>query len=145
MADSAFQTGLDLPDLSRPEVVEHSVEGTRHHLVLRYEYVGQLDSLAKGIVGNRRLTWVQELTLDVERGEGELRFSADDDAGRVNGSASVAIVATGDAACRRTIDGDFRIRIPVVGGTAERRVVPGLVRRLEVEADALDAATRGAS
>jgi hypothetical protein len=57
----------------------------------------------------------------------------------------VAIVATGDAACRRTIDGDFRIRIPVVGGTAERRVVPGLVRRLEVEADALDAATRGAS
>jgi hypothetical protein len=29
--------------------------------------------------------------------------------------------------------------VPIVGSSAERRIVPGLVRRLDVEADALTA------
>jgi hypothetical protein len=28
--------------------------------------------------------------------------------------------------------------VPVIGGNAERRIVPGLLRRLDIEADALD-------
>ena len=37
------------------------------------------------------------------------------------------------------IDGDFRIKIPLVGGKAEKAIVPGLARRLDVEADAVAA------
>ena len=48
--------------------------------------------------------------------------------------AAVIITAVGDATCRRLISGDFRIKIPLVGGKAERAIVPGLVRRLDVEA-----------
>jgi len=55
----------------------------------------------------------------------------------VNGEASVTITSTGDSTSHRRIAGDFHIRIPVVGGTAERAIVPGLVRRLDVEAAAL--------
>ena len=71
-------------------------------------------------------------------GLGAMAFSADEDAGRVNGSATVVITPT-DAGAHRAIRGDFRIRIPVVGGTAEKKIVPGLVRRLHVEATALAA------
>ncbi len=39
--------------------------------------------------------------------------------------------------CRRVISGDFRIKIPLVGGKAEKAIVPGLARRLDVEADAV--------
>jgi hypothetical protein len=137
MSDADFQRGLDLPDLSRPEVVADDADGAQRRLTLRYEYVGQLDSVAKTIVGNRKLTWVQDLRIDVERGVGTLTFSADGDAGRVNGTAAVTIAPTGDDACRRRIAGDFRVRIPVVGTTAERKLVPGIVRRLGLEADAV--------
>jgi hypothetical protein len=138
LCDPDFQTQLDLPDLSRPEVVESSIDGTSRLLRLRYEYVGQVDGIARKIVGGRKLTWIQELRLDTETYTGTLSFSAEEDPGRVNGSADVAIVTVdGDTTCQRRIAGDLHIRIPLVGGTAEKKVVPGLVRRLDVEAAAL--------
>jgi hypothetical protein len=139
MIDPEFQTGLDLPDLSRPTVVAHEVDGSAHRLTLRYQYVGQLDPIAQKVVGGRAITWVQDLRLDVVSGAGTLGFTADGVGGRADGSATVAITATGDGSCRRRISGDFRIKIPLIGGKAERAIVPGLLRRLDVEADALSA------
>jgi hypothetical protein len=134
MSDPNFQTMLDLPDLARPDVVAHEVDGTSHRLTLRYEYIGQLDPIAQKVVAGRKLTWVQDLRIDVATGAGTLGFTADGVGGRADGTASVTITATGDGSCRRRIAGDFRIRIPLVGGKAERAIVPGLERRLDVEA-----------
>jgi len=154
LCDPEFQTRLDLPDLSRPEVVASSVTGTTRVLRLRYEYTGQLDPIARKLLSGRKLTWVQELRLDTATFTGTLSFSAEADAGRLNGAASVAIVAddapdvgpgvgpvggpSGERS-RRRIAGDLHVRVPVLGSTAERRIVPGLVRRLDVEAAALSA------
>jgi hypothetical protein len=137
MSDPAFQTQLALPDLARPDVVAHEVDGAAHRLTLRYAYVGQLDPIAQKVVGSRSLTWVQELRIDVSTGAGTLGFSADGAGGRAEGSATVTITPTDTAGCRRRIDGDFRIRIPLLGGRAERAIVPGLERRLDVEAAAV--------
>jgi hypothetical protein len=134
MSDPGFQGMLDLPDLARPDVVAHAVDGPSHRLTLRYEYIGQLDPIAQKVVGGRTLTWVQDLRIDVATGAGTLGFTADGVGGRADGTASVTITATGDGSCRRRIAGDFRIRIPLVGGKAERAIVPGLERRLDVEA-----------
>lgn len=141
LCDAAFHTQLDLPDLSRPEVVESSVDGTTRLLRLRYQYIGSLDPIARKILGGRKLTWIQELRLDTTTHTGTLSFSAEEDAGRLYGAAEVAIVAVdGDERSRRHIGGDLHVRVPLVGGTAERRIVPGLVRRLDVEATALSKA-----
>jgi hypothetical protein len=137
MSDPDFQTELDLPDLARPDVVAHEVEGTSRRLTLRYAYIGQLDAIAQRVVGNRELTWVQDLRIDVTTGVGTLGFAADGVGGRADGTATVTIDPTGDASCRRRIGGDFRIRIPLLGGKAERAIVPGLERRLDVEAAAV--------
>ena len=137
LCDAAFHTQLDLPDLSRPEVVTSSVDGTTHLLRLRYEYIGRLDPIARRIVGARRLTWIQELRLDTATYTGTLSFSAEEDAERLNGRADVAITAVDDEHSRRRVAGDLHVRVPLVGSNAERRIVPGLVRRLDVEAAAL--------
>ena len=138
LCDPDFHTGLDLPDLSRPVVVTNSVDGPRRVLRLRYQYIGQLDPIARKVLAGRALSWIQELRIDRESGKGTLSFSAEADADRLNGNASVAITATGDgSASRRRIAGDLHVRVPLIGGTAERRIVPGLVRRLDVEAEAL--------
>jgi Protein of unknown function (DUF2505) len=139
MSDPAFQAGLDLPDLARPDVVAHEVDGAAHRLTLRYRYVGQLDPIAQKVVGGRAITWVQDLRIDVSTGAGTLGFTADGVGGRADGSATVTITATGDVSCRRQIRGEFRIRVPLIGGKAERAIVPGLTRRLDVEADAVAA------
>ena len=121
LCDPAFQTQLDLPDLSRPEVVASSVDGTTRLLRLRYEYIGQLDPIARRIIGGRKLTWIQELQLDTASYTGTLSFFAEEDAGRLNGAGEVAITAIdGDGESRRHIAGDLHVRVPMVGGTAER-------------------------
>jgi hypothetical protein len=137
MSDPSFHTGLELPDLSRPEVVAHEVDGASHRLVLRYRYEGQLDPIARKVVGARAITWVQDLRIDVATGEGALGFSADGVGGRADGTATVTIAPVGSGGCRRAIRGEFRIRVPLLGGKAERAIVPGLERRLDVEAAAL--------
>jgi len=137
LCDPAFQSQLDLPDLSRPEVIESSTEGTMRMLRLRYEYVGQLDPIARKIIGTRKLTWIQDLRLDTQTYEGTLTFSAEEDAGRLNGQATVSISRVDTDRSRRRIAGDFHVKVPLIGGTAERRIVPGLTRRLDAEAEAL--------
>jgi hypothetical protein len=138
LCDPEFHIGLDLPDLSRPVVVTSSADGSRSVLRLRYQYVGQLDPIARKVLAGRTLSWIQELRIDRESGVGTLSFSAEADADRLNGTANVAITATGDGSgSQRRIAGDLHVRVPLIGGTAERRIVPGLVRRLDVEAAAL--------
>jgi hypothetical protein len=137
LCDPAFQTQLDLPDMSRPEVLTSSVDGTTRVLRLRYEYIGELDPIARKLVGGRKLTWIQELRLDTATYAGTLSFSAEDQPDRLNGTAEVEITALGDDRCRRHIAGDLHVRVPLVGATAEKRIVPGLVRRMDVESAAL--------
>ena len=37
----------------------------------------------------------------------------------------------------RGLDGDFVVKVPVIGGSIERKLLPGILARLDVEADAL--------
>jgi uncharacterized protein DUF2505 len=137
LCDPGFQTQLALPDLSLPTVVDQGEVGPTRRLKLRYEYIGQLDPIARKVIGGRQLTWIQELRLDTTTFAGTLTFSAEAAPDRLNGQADLALVADGDTKCRRRITGDLHVRMPLIGGTAERRIVPGLLIRLDVEAAAL--------
>jgi len=141
LCDPDFQTQLALPDLSLPTVVSHVDDGTTKELTLRYEYTGQLDPIARKVIAGRQLTWIQALRLDTKTYQGTLTFSAEAAPDRLNGQAELALVADGDAdaRCHRRISGDLHVKFPLIGGTAERRIVPGLLIRLDVEAAALAA------
>jgi hypothetical protein len=138
LVDPDFHTQLVLPDLAAPTVLESTVDDGADVLRLRYEYVGGLDPIAQKVLAGRSLTWVQELRLDRTSGRGTLAYEAEADPKRLNGRAEVVVRGHADS-CTRVISGDFRVRVPLIGGTAERRIVPGIVRRLEVEAEALHA------
>ena len=139
LCDPDFQAQLALPDLSLPTVVSRADDGPTRELTLRYEYVGQLDPIARKVIGGRDLTWIQAVRLDTTTYRGTLTFSAEAAPDRLNGRADLVLVADGDARCHRRIAGDLHVRVPLVGGTAERRIVPGLLIRLDVEAAALSA------
>jgi hypothetical protein len=135
LTDPEFHRGLQLPDL---KLLDVDVQPNQSETVLRlrYDFVGHLDPLARRLLGGRRLTWLQELHLDGS-GTGRLTFAAEADPRRLHGRADVAIEPD-DGGTRRRLGGDLFVDVPVVGRNAERRIVPGLLSRLEIEAAALD-------
>lgn len=137
LADPTFYLDLDLPDLSRPEIVEQREEGDHVVVRLRYEFEGNLDPIAQRLVGSGRLAWIQEVRVDVAAGTGSLGFEAERDPKRLHGAADFVVRAEGVGAVRR-IDGELVVAVPGVGRMAERRIVPGILRRLDIEAQAVD-------
>lgn len=137
LLDPGFHRGLELPDLALLAADEGEDEGGRSVLRLRYDFVGNLDRLAQRLLGGRRLTWFQELRLDRSTGTGRLTFAAESAPDKLRGAAELRVRPDGGGTVRR-IDGELVVSVPLVGRTAERRIVPGLQRRLDIEARALD-------
>ncbi len=145
MVDPEFEGAVQLPDLSSPEVVEHDADGSAHILKLRYEYIGQLDPMAKRLLAGRQLALVQTVRIDPDTALGTLTIEFEADPGRLHGNVQITLTAdrAGDAdASVRALDGDFVVKVPVVGSTIERKLLPGILTRLDVEADALAAHLR---
>ena len=141
LVDPDFHRSLDLPDLSRPEVLADGGDGDRAHLQLRYEFVGSLDPIAQRILAGRRLTWLQDLDLDRASGRGTLRFAAEAEPKRLHGRADFTLAPAGGGdgdGSVRTLQGELTVAVFGVGGMAEKRIVPGLRRRLDIEAAELD-------
>lgn len=140
LVDPDFYVALALPDLSLPTVLAHrpvsDAEGGL--LRLRYEFTGSLDPIAQRLLGGGRLAWIQELRLSPAGESGSLHFGAEGDPSRLHGDATFALVA-GDAPGEgagtvRRLVGNLVVKVPVIGGPAERRIVPGLLGRLDQEA-----------
>jgi hypothetical protein len=139
MVDPSFEANVALPDLAPPEVLEHRAGEGEHVLRLRYEFVGHLDPIAKRVVGNRKLLFIQEVRLDPAAGRGALRLFVEAEPNKVQGQAVIELAVAGAAQCVRRMRGTFKVGIPLIGGTAERALLPGVLRRFDVEADALRA------
>ncbi len=138
LADPAFYLDLTLPDLGQPELLEATDDGEWSVIRLRYEFVGHLDPMAQRLIGTGRLAWVQEVRVDRPGASGTLGFEAERDPRRLHGSARFTLEPSG-AGSRRQLDGELVVAVPGIGRMAERRIVPGLLSRLDVEAAAAGA------
>ena len=137
LADPNFYVDLILPDLNQPDVLESRDDGDDAMLRLRYEFAGSLDPIAQRLLGSGRLAWIQEVRVNRSDASGTLRFEAEKDPRRLHGAADFALVASRGGNVRH-LDGELVVAIPGIGRMAEKRIVPGLLRRLDLEAEALD-------
>jgi Protein of unknown function (DUF2505) len=154
LCDAAFYRVLDLPDLSEPEVIEQKTSGDTTDLRLRYEFVGGLDPIARRLLGSQRLSWVQEIRVDRSTHSGTLGFEAEKAPRKLHGDARFVLEEEGSetgksrsnergtedrgAQTLRRLDGELVVAVIGIGAMAERKIVPGLLRRLDIEASALD-------
>jgi hypothetical protein len=145
LADGAFYQRLELPDLSLDAVVTDGPgdEPGEQVVVLRYEYTGNLDPMARRLLGGERLTWTQEVRLRTAGSDpaatvhGVLVFRAEANPGVLHGDARFSLVASQDDVTVRQLEGELVVGLPVVGRMAEQRIVPGVLARLDVEAEAV--------
>lgn len=137
LADPQLYEALpDLPKLSRPELVAHDVRGDVVHLALRYQFDGELSSAARAVVDPARLTWVERSTHDLATRTGTYTMEPDHYADRFRCNGTFRCVEAGTG-CRRVVDGDLRVRVPLVGGAVERAIVSGLHEHLDQQAPAV--------
>jgi hypothetical protein len=137
MGDPDFYTGLRLPDVEPPEVIARTDQGDHVDVRVRFTYTGKLDPIARRIVGHDHVSWVQQLGID--RASQSCSLQVVPETGPVPVSCTGTFVLSAEGAgCVRTLDGDLRIRVPLIGSRAERALAPGIMRRLDLEAVALD-------
>jgi hypothetical protein len=55
----------------------------------------------------------------------------------LHGAADFVLTAAAGGSVRR-LDGDLVVAVPGIGRMAERRIVPGVLHRLDVEAQAIE-------
>ena len=70
MTDPAFVASLHLPDLEPPEVLDHRVDDDGRMVRARFRFVGKLDPIARRVLGNDRISWVQEVRVNGPSSEG---------------------------------------------------------------------------
>jgi hypothetical protein len=137
LSDPGFYVDLDLPDLDRPDLVEHSSVGDDVFVRLRYRYVGDLDPIVLRLLGHQPLSWIQEIRVDTRKSSGTLGYAAERNPKLLHGSASFILEAEGDETVRH-LEGELVVQVIAIGGMAENAIMPGLLRRLDIEAVALD-------
>lgn len=135
LGDAEFYRHLALPDVGTPEVLPAD-DAAPAALRLRYEFTGSLDPLARRLLGGRRLRWIQLVRVDPASGRGRLEFFAEAAPRRLHGAADFELRAEG-AGTIRHLEGSLTVSVPGLGRAAEARIVPGLLRRLDLEAAAL--------
>ncbi len=136
LVDPSFHEDLELPDLALVGVVDHVDDGTHAELALRYEYVGRVDPVVQRLVGSRRPMWVQGLVLDRATGVGRLSFAAAGQDDLLKAGADFTLRTDGGETVWE-LEGEVKVRVPLIGRAAERRLVDGVLDRLTIQAEEL--------
>ena len=138
MADADFYAALDLPDLERPELLVCKARGPKTDIHLRFTYTGRLDPIARRVVGRDHVTWIQRLVVDHAARSCTLTVEPEIGVVPVTCAGTFTMHDADGNQCLRTLAGELRVKVPVIGGRAERSLAPGITRRLDLEAAALD-------
>lgn len=136
MVDPDFLQGLRLPDLAPPRVLHHEETGATVTVRVRYEYTGDLDSLARRIVRAGDAAWDHEVVLDRSSHQATFRMVPKVHAQRFSCGGTYDLREEAGTTVR-IISGELVVGIPLLGKRAEQGVAPGMLRRMNLEADAL--------
>jgi hypothetical protein len=117
-----------LTKVAVPEVVERSADGDRVTLTLRMRFVADLNAAARAVVDPSKLSWLQDETYDLGAGTAGVVFRPENYADRFSctGGYRFATDPNDPSVTTRTVDGDLRVRMMLVGGQVEGAVVSGL-------------------
>lgn len=140
--DPGFYAALgELSGIRPPEVLERRAEGAEGNLVhlrVQYAFAGNLSGPARAVLDPDRLTWVDHSTFDRTAHRIEFEIVPDHYADRLQCDGWYQFEPAGEQATRQLMEGDLRVRYPVVGALVERAIVVGMRQHLGEEARILE-------
>lgn len=131
-----------LPELGRPTLLHRTDEddGTVVQDV-RYAFAGSLPAAVTRVIDPARLTWIEHAVLDRTTHRTTLSIRPDHYADRLSCTATATLepAGDGDAGTLRAVEGDLRVRAPLVAAKVERAIVSGLRDHAAAEARVVQA------
>ena len=138
-ADPAlYEAFAGLPRADRPEVLEHTTDGTTAALRVRWRFTAPLSPAVRAVIDPTRLSWVQESNHDLVRRTVRFRMVPDHYPDRLTCTGEYRFEADG-AGSARVVEGDLRVKAPFVARTVEQAIVSGLEEQLASEPPIVDA------
>lgn len=141
-SERLYESLPDFGRIGRPELLDRSVTGHEVTLRLRYRFTAELPAAALAVIDADRLTWVEESVTDLTTGRSEVRLLPDHYASKLTARATTHVVDRTEGS-HRTVEGDLRVRVLLVGGQVERAIAAGLEEHLAEEAAAVERLLRG--
>lgn len=132
--EPGFVTSLgELPRIGRPDELEHRAEAGRVTTRIRFRFTAELPAAATAVIDRDRLTWIEETVYDLDARRATVRLLPDHYPDRLTAAATVAFTDDGRGGSVRRIQGDLKVRMPLVAGKVERAIVGGLEEYLDAE------------
>ncbi len=128
-----YDAAAVLDKLGAPEVLSIEREGDRATTHVRYRFTAPLSPAVTAVVDPARLSWVQVTTYALAARRARFELRPDHYADRLRAAGTIEVDATPTGA-RRSVAGDLKVRMPLVGGQVERAIVSGLREHLAAEA-----------
>lgn len=115
-------------DIAVLGVAFHDDTGSHVVLGVRFAFRGSVSSAVKAVVDPTKLTWITRTEVFPEEGRTEWVVLPDHYPDRLSarGTYRFETGAEGPASTRVTVDGDLKVRVPIVGRSVERVIVSGL-------------------
>ena len=141
LADPGYYASLGDASTSvrAPELLSASTETGTLLVRVRYAFAGTITGPAARIVDADKLTWVIATTFDTTSHRGRLVVEPDHYDGLLRCRGSLALDADDDGTTTETVAGRLEVRVPLVGGSAEKAIFGGFTKQLGLEASALGA------
>ncbi|MEZ5320689.1 MAG: DUF2505 family protein [Microthrixaceae bacterium] len=130
---STYERLPEFGRISRPDVLGCDRHGSVVTLRLHYRFVADLPAAALAVIEPAKLTWVEETRFDLGTLTAVVRLLPDHYPQKMSASARTRFVDEAPGSTR-SVEGDLRVRVPLVGGRVERVVIDGLREHLTVEA-----------
>ena len=124
--DPTFYAELDgVGVIGDPEVVSHEVVAARVEMQVRFRFTGDVPSAAAKIVRPDRLTWIEDTVFERATLRSRSTIIPDHYPDRLQCTATSRFEEV-DGGCLRTITGDLKVRVLLVGGQVEKAIVSGM-------------------
>ncbi|HQZ14935.1 MAG TPA: DUF2505 family protein [Acidimicrobiia bacterium] len=135
-SEEFYSSLTELLDTATPKVTSHSDDGTTLVCETFWEHTGQLDPMAKALLGGKPLTWVTTTTIDRESKTGTINTVYME--GKIPGTCEAKVTFTEDGgSTTRDLEGEIIVKIMMAGPTVEKRLVEAIEIRQDLEAKAL--------
>lgn len=118
----AYKARLQAETNITQTVLETRTEGPIEVRRIRTEPDRELPSMVASAIGTKKLSYTQENRFDKAQGRMEWNVELDGIGDRVTVRGVTTCVPDGDG-CKRVIDGEITVRVPLVGRQIEKAVV----------------------
>ncbi len=143
-ADPALYASFDgMHKLSKPEVLDHQVDGDVVRLDVRFRFVGELSSAARAVIDPARLSWIERSTHHLAERHTEFAMLPEHYRDRFRCQGSYRFEPVDDSSCARHGEADLRVKALLVAHAVEGAIVSGLEEHLDDEVPMVEAFLRG--